>query len=282
MKIGIIGLGLIGGSIAHAVKETDPSCRIIALNRSEPSLLAAKADGVVDVGVHEITGDFEGCDVIFLCAPVQTNIEFLPKLQPYLSARTILTDVGSVKNEIHEAVSRILPDAHFIGGHPMAGKEKVGYTNSSAALLRDCYYYVTPSAAASKEDVEYLTSLIERIGCHPVTVPQEKHDFIVAAISHIPHLAAYMLVKLVKDQDTPEEYMRFTAAGGFKDTTRIASSDPTMWEQIFLSNRDNILKLTDLYIKELTDMRELIAEGDGKAMHRIFESIRDYRNSIIG
>lgn len=163
----------------------------------------------------------------------------------------------------------------------MAGKEKSTYFNATKDLLKGCYYYLTPSKAATNEDVNDFEALIRSLQCNPITVDPKKHDFIVGAISHVPHIAAYMLVKLVKDYDTNEEYMRVTAAGGFKDTTRIASSDPTMWSEICLANKDNITGLMDEYIKKLTDVKNLIAKGNGEALYDLFLEARDYRNNLI-
>ncbi len=282
MKIAIIGLGLIGGSVARSARKAYPDCRIVALNRSGDSLDKALKEGTIDTAVKEVTDDFKGCDIIFLCAPVHTNIGFLDKLKPYLNEDTILTDVGSVKSEIHEAVDRILPGVKFIGGHPMAGKEKVRYEYSSEDLLKGAYYYLTPSKYAGNKELEKLQAFVEKIGSKPITVDPDTHDFIVAAISHVPHMAAYTLVKLVKDEDTPEEYMRFTAAGGFKDITRVASSDPTMWQQICMTNKDNIVKLMDKYIDELKNVRDLIDKEDGEKLYNIFDGSKKYRDSIIG
>ncbi len=280
MKAAFIGLGLIGGSIAYAMRHEYPDSVIVALNRSSAPLEKAVAEGVADIALHDVTDDFSDCDFIFLCAPVHTNITFLEKLKPYIGGKTVLTDVGSVKGEIHKAVSEILPDAHFIGGHPMAGREKSGFENASAGLINNAYYFLTPSENASTDDIRRLETLVLRIGCIPVTVDPDTHDYIVAAISHVPHMAAFSLVHLIKDSDTPEQYMKYTAAGGFKDITRVASSEPTMWEQIALSNKDNIIKLMDSYISELTSIRNLIEQNDGPALHKIFEEARDYRNSI--
>ncbi len=282
MKIGLIGLGLIGGSLAKSVKKAYPDAFIVALNRSKDSLEKALAEGTIDTGVQDITPDFRDCDLIFLCTPVETNISFLEKLKPYLEKNTILTDVGSVKSGIHEAVERIVPEAVFIGGHPMAGKEKVRFDNASESLLKGAYYYLTPSKTATDEQVGILKDLVEKIEAKPVIVEPNLHDFIVAAISHVPHMAAYALVKLVKDEDTPEEYMRISAAGGFKDITRVASSDPTMWQQICLENRDNIADLMRKYIKELENMTDLIENGDADALFDIFDVSKKYRDSIMG
>ena len=282
MKIGLVGLGLIGGSLAKSIKEAFPGTFTVALNRSADSLEKALEEGTIDVGVQDITDDVDGGDLIFLCTPVETNISFLEKLKPYLGSDTILTDVGSVKSGIHDAVERIVPEAVFIGGHPMAGKEKVRFDNASADLLKGAYYYLTPSKTAKEEHIGRLKTLVEKIGAKPVIVEPSLHDFIVAAISHVPHMAAYSLVKLVKDEDTPEEYMRISAAGGFKDITRVASSDPTMWQQICLENRDNIADLMRKYIKELENMTEFIEKGDGDALFDIFDASKKYRDSIMG
>lgn len=282
MKIGIIGLGLIGGSIAKAIRKVQPDCYIVALNRSDDSLSSAKAEGTINEGVHEVSEAFNNCDIIFLCAPVHTNISFLKQLKPFTGQDTILTDVGSVKSEIHESVKKLLPGVNFIGGHPMAGKEKVRYDNASEKLLEGAYYYLTPSEGVDEKYVKILEELIESFGSKPVTVEPGTHDFIVAGISHVPHMAAYTLVKLVKDSDTPDEHMRFSAAGGFKDITRVASSDPTMWEQICLSNKKNIAELMDKYIDELKNVRDLIAEGNSEALYSLFDESKRYRDSIIG
>ncbi len=281
MKTGFIGLGLIGGSIAMAIRDKYPESTIVAYNRSREPLIKALKDGVINIATFEIDDSFKDCDHIFLCAPVQTNISFLPKLIPYLTDKTVLTDVGSTKSNIHEAVSKMMPGVHFIGGHPMAGKEKSTYFNASKELLEGCYYFITPSNSVTGKDVETFENLLRSIGCNPVAVEAEKHDYIVGAISHVPHMAAYMLVKLVKDNDTPEKFMQEAAAGGFKDTTRVASSDPTMWEEICLANKDNLTELMDIYIKKLTEIRNFISESDGKALYDIFKEARDYRNSII-
>ena len=282
MKIGIIGLGLIGGSLAIAARKTYKDAWIVALNRSEDSLKKALSEGVINTGVHEVTDDFKDCDIIFLCAPVHTNIGFLKELKPYLTKDTILSDVGSVKAEIHDAVEKLLPDVHFVGGHPMAGKEKVRFENASETLLKNAYFFLTPSLAADKDDIKKMQTFVGNLGAKPIVITPQLHDFIVAAISHVPHMAAYTLVKLVADEDTPEEYMRFTAAGGFKDITRVASSDPTMWQQICLTNKDNIVELMDKYIAELQNGRALIDEGNAEELFKIFDRSKKYRDSIIG
>ncbi|MBO5552395.1 MAG: prephenate dehydrogenase/arogenate dehydrogenase family protein [Lachnospiraceae bacterium] len=282
MKVGFVSLGLIGGSIARAIRKKYPDAGIVAYNRSREPLVQAFRDNVINAATFEIDDTFKDCDYIFLCAPVQTNISFLKRLKPYLVDKTVLTDVGSTKGNIHKAVSLILPDSRFIGGHPMAGREKSSYFNSSAELIQNCYYFITPSHNATGDDISGFEKLIGSLGCKPMIVDPEKHDFIVGAISHLPHMAAYTLVKLVQDSDTTEKHMKVTAAGGFKDITRVASSDPTMWEEICLANKDNLVKLMDDYIVKLREVRELIEAGDGGGLHKLFKEAKDYRDSFIG
>ena len=280
MKFGFIGLGLIGGSIALTIRQKMPDSKIIAYNRSEAPLRQALENGTIDHGTHSIDDSFAGCDFIFLCAPVNTNISFLPELKKYITDNTILTDVGSVKGIIHKAIEKELPYVHFIGGHPMAGSEKSGFENANDHLIENAYYILTPSPAASKRDIEKYEKLITDLGAIALTITPQKHDLITAAVSHVPHLIAYALVELIKETDTPEQYMKMIAAGGFKDITRIASSDPTMCEQICLENSDNILHVLEQYTKRLNGMSELVKGSNGQSLNKLFGDIKNYRDSL--
>ena len=280
MKVAFIGLGLIGGSIAQTIRKKFPGSTIVALNRSASSLEAAKADGTIDIGTHEVDESFLGCDYIFLCTPVETNKVFLPKLKPYIGNGCILTDAGSVKGVIHRAVSELLPEAHFIGGHPMAGSEKSGYANANDHLIENAYYILTPGENSNLEELNRYESLVSALGAIPLIMSSDRHDYVTAAVSHVPHIVAYSLVNLVKQKDTPAEYMKLIAAGGFKDITRIAGSDPTMWEQICLENKDNIIELLSDYEGLLKYMRTLVENEDGNSLHNIFDEMREYRSSF--
>lgn len=280
LKAGFIALGLIGGSIAKNIRKVFPDAYITALNRSGNTLDAALKDGIIDHGTMELDDSFMDCDLIFLCAPVDTNISFLKALKPYLSDKTILTDVGSVKNKIHTAVEEYLPDCVFIGGHPMAGSEKSGYANSSDHLIENAYYILTPGKNAGKKHIERYETLVRKLGALPLTLDPALHDRITAAVSHVPHMVAYNLVRLIEREDSPEQYMKAIAAGGFKDITRIASSDPVMWEQICLENPERITELLDKYIEMLKETRELIKGKKGEELHNIFENAKNYRDSV--
>ncbi len=280
LKVAFIGLGLIGGSIAMTIRKKFPDAEIIALNRSAATLDSALKDGVINAGTHEIDDNFKECDYIFLSAPVDTNISFLEKLKPYLTEHTILTDAGSVKGKIHHAVKECLPEAKFIGGHPMAGSEKSGYANANDHLIENAYYILTPSSSVKEPDIYKYMDFVEKLDAIPLVLSAEEHDYVTAAVSHMPHIVAYSLVQTVMETDSPEEYMKMIAAGGFKDITRIASSDATMWEQICLENPDNIRILIAEFMQRMEQFDDFIRNADGDKLHKSFDEIKNYRNSI--
>lgn len=282
---GFIGLGLIGGSIAKALKKAaahaDNNIRIYACDVNEASLMQAEKDGVADRTFTKITSDFSSCDYIFLCAPVTYNDDNLLTLKPFLSPDCILTDVGSVKTEIHKRVAALGLDSQFIGGHPMAGSERIGYINSKTRLLENAYYILTPSAQISEEKVTRFTSLIAMTGAIPLRLSCEEHDYVTAAISHLPHIIASSLVNLVRDCDSSDGIMKMIAAGGFKDITRIASSSPRMWQQICLTNTENISNLLGKYIIALQHMKQRLDEQNKDVLYHFFDDARIYRDSFI-
>jgi prephenate dehydrogenase len=280
LNIGFIGLGLIGGSIAKGIKRIYNNHKIIAYNRSENSRLEAVADGTVDISTDTIDSVFSNCDYIFLCTPVEHNVTYLDILKDIIKDDCIITDVGSVKGNIHRAVESKGLNKHFIGGHPMAGSEKTGYSNSSSYLLENAYYVLTPTSDIPDERVNELYELVKSIGAIPIVLDYKEHDYAVAAISHIPHLIASSLVNLVKDNDFKSETMKLLAAGGFKDITRIASSSPDMWQQICFANNENICELLDKYIISLSEIKDAISEKKPDYIYKLFEKSRDYRNSF--
>ena len=226
MSFGFVGLGLIGSSIAKALRSTFPDCRIIAFNRSEKPRLLALADKVADIAVDMVNSVFQECDYIFLCTPVEYNEAYLKALKSVIKPSCIITDVGSVKTNIHKAVIAEGMEENFIGGHPMAGSEKTGYENSSAQLCENAFYAITPTSLSSAEKVSEYRAIVESIGAIPIILDYRTHDYSVAAISHLPHIIAAQLVNLVRDNDSVTQIMKQMAAGGFKDITRIASSSP--------------------------------------------------------
>lgn len=281
LHIGFIGLGLIGGSIARALKEKHPDCTVTAYDIESSFVEKAKKDGIVDICAYEIDRIFSPCQIIFLCAPVSCNDANLLTLKKFLSEDTLLTDVGSVKTGIHEQIRKIGLEKQFIGGHPMAGSERIGYPNSKARLLENAYYILTPTEKTPPEKTDFMEALVRSLKAIPLILSYSEHDFVTAGISHLPHVISASLVNLVKNSDNEEGIMKLIAAGGFKDITRISSSSPVMWEQICLTNTDNILSLLDRYTDSLKEIREKIAKKEGKEIYGFFDSARAYRESFV-
>lgn len=282
LKVAFIGLGLIGGSIARGLKRRSGDITIMAYMRTREKLIQAGKDGIVDIILDGVDEKLKECDIIFLCTPVEYNAGYLKQLKPYIKAGAIVTDVGSTKTTIHETVVALGLEHCFIGGHPMAGSEKTGYENATDHLLENAYYIITPTKKTPPSHLERMMEIAGSIDAIPLVLDYEEHDFIVAAISHLPHLIASSLVNLVHDCDNGEQMMKRLAAGGFKDITRIASSSPVMWEQICMTNHANISAVLKRYIDSLRRIQSDIEAGDSAKIHHLFESSRDYRNSFAG
>ncbi len=280
MKIGFIGLGLIGGSIARAVRHFYPESEILASSRTRATLEQAVRDGVINRIPDDIDEDFGSCDYIFLCAPVSSNAEYLKKLKPVIAPSCIITDVGSTKSDIHARVAKLDMEANFIGGHPMAGSEKTGYANSKRILIENAYYVITPTQKVPQDAVKQYQDFVKSLKALPLVMDFKTHDYVTAGISHLPHIIASSLVNLIRESDTEDEIMKLVAAGGFKDITRIASSSPEMWEQICMTNRENISSILETYIKSLTRIRQQLDHAEANAVYQLFETSREYRNSL--
>ncbi len=279
-KIGFIGLGLIGGSIARAIRQYFPDYEIAAFDKNKESLALATQDSVFVVAATSIDVIFRQCRYIFLCAPVSYNTAYLKQIKNYLHEDCILTDVGSVKTSIHREVENLGIEEYFIGGHPMAGSEKSGYVNSKAMLIENAYFILTPSGKVPREKVARYTKFIEFLHAIPVLLNYQEHDYVTGTISHLPHIIASSLVNYVRDSDTQEELMKNLAAGGFKDITRIASSSPTMWQHICLKNKENISQILKGYISFLNHAKDMIDQEDAQGIYHMFDASRNYRNSF--
>lgn len=279
-KIGIVGLGLIGGTLAKTIHRVYPDMELIACDTNSDSLAMALKEGVIRQGFSRINDRFSACRYIFLCAPVQKNESFLSALAPFLNENCILTDTGSVKSSIHEDMKRHGLAPFFIGGHPMAGSEKSGYEHATPYLFENAYYIITSDGDISPALVEEYRNFIESLGCIPLLMSPQEHDYATAAVSHLPHILASSLVNLVKMLDDDREYMKSIAAGGFKDITRIASSSPEMWQEICEANREQILLLMDKFIEALQRIRGKIASESRREILDFFQQARDYRDSL--
>jgi len=284
-KAGIIGLGLIGGSLAKALKVKCGYTRISAVNRSLAPLEQARKEGVVDDFAVEsgLSGDtlrdlFGDCEVIFLCAPVDRIPGYAERLIGVIQPECILTDVGSTKMSINQYMASKSPVC-FIGGHPMAGSEKTGYNNAVHYLFENAFYILAPMPWVPETAVCKLIQIIGRLGAIPMRMTPAAHDAAVAAVSHAPHVIASALVNSVQSLDISGD-LHALAAGGFKDLTRIASSNPEIWQAISLENRVELLNALRSFMDKLKLFTEYLDNKDSEAISRFFAGARAYRDSF--
>lgn len=280
-KIGFYGLGLIGGSLAKAIKEIYPDTVLLATSGHVETIKEAYRAGVIVNDTLLPPEEFRGCELFILSAPVGKNIAYLPALAAATGDETLITDVGSVKGSIHEAARRLSLSNRFVGGHPMTGSERTGFGSARAELLRGAYYLLTPETEVPEERLDELKELLASLGSIPLLIRPEEHDRATAAVSHLPHVIAATLVNLVQKTDNAEGLQRRIAAGGFRDLTRIASSSPEMWESICIENREQLLSLIDLYLRDLTEVRDKIERRDPEEIRKVFAEAKRYRDAAL-
>lgn len=275
--IGIIGIGFLGGSLAKSLRKSKKVEKIIAYDKNINSLKMAQKDGVIEEYTLEIDNKFENCNFVFICTPVSYISEYVKKLEDIVNEDCIITDTGSTKKTILESTRNLKKE--FIGGHPMIGSERSGYETSVDLLFENSYYIITKSKRNKTESVEKLKELISDIKAIPIIIDADNHDYITAVISHVPHVIAATLVNMVKSLDDKNETMKTLAAGGFKDITRIASSDPTMWENICMENKDEILKVLKTFKNIISNFEDNIISSE--KTYNFFDSSKKYRDSFI-
>ena len=279
-KVTIIGLGLIGGSLAKALREKTSINEIIAVDTDPAALELAREQGIINMGLAEPDSTVCSSDIIFICTPVKQAIAYLEMLAPKVGDGTVITDVCSTKGEIMEYAEGLEEAPCFIGGHPMAGTERSGYKSSFAHLFENAYYILTPSAHAPQESVSLLSRVIEGIGAIPLVMSADEHDLAAGGISHVPHVLAAALVNLVRQADEGSGRMRALAAGGFRDITRIASSNPGLWESIVLSNKKHVLFLLKQFEKILEDFAGYLENGYARKIYEFFSEAGRFRDSL--
>ncbi len=279
LKIGVIGLGLIGGSLAKAFK-LRLGAEIIAFNRSEMSLIAAFKENVISKYSTTDLSIFSECDYIFICTPVDKIIYYVDRLLPYIKKGCVVTDGGSTKNNICGEMEKY-EDIYFIGGHPMAGSEKTSYKESKEYLFENAFYVLSPLDNVPDNVVDDFYNIVKKIGAIPIILNSKYHDHAVAAISHVPHIIASSLVNTVKFLDGKEGYMHSLAAGGFKDITRIASGSPEMWNGICKENKNEILSVIKSFKDVLLDFENSLINDDEKFIFSFLDDAKNYRNSFF-
>jgi prephenate dehydrogenase len=276
-RLAIVGVGLLGGSIALAARAHGLAREIVGIGRDRTRLEAPLRAGAVDRVTTDLTAGVRDADVLVLAANVLANERLLVDAWPAVAPSAVVTDVGSTKRGI-VAVAERLPGAHrFVGSHPMAGSEKSGYAVARPDLFRGAMVIVTPGDASEPGAVKTVTSLWEALGARVSALEPDTHDRVVAAISHLPHVVAWALVEAVGRFEPAA--LPF-AARGFKDTTRIAAADTAMWTEILLSNRDTIVSSLGAFRGALGELERLIATGDRAGIESLLARLKTERETL--
>ena len=280
-RLTIIGVGLIGGSLARALRERGEVGEIIGVGRGAANLQRAVELGVIDSYTHDPVEGVAGADLVFLAIPVCSIAAMTARIAPALKPACVVTDGGSVKGEIVAACEPLMPaGTFFIGGHPIAGTEKSGVDASFLTLYQGRRCIITPTQNTNQTALDKVVRMWEIAGSEVVLMDVAKHDRVLAAISHLPHLVAYALVNAVGDYDRFDESILKYSAGGFKDFTRIASSDPAMWRDIAMMNREGVLELMDFFSGYLAELRYLVEKGDARGLQDFFARSKEKRDAI--
>ncbi|WMT89201.1 prephenate/arogenate dehydrogenase family protein [Pelagibacterium sp. H642] len=282
-KLALIGIGLIGSSIARAARREGLVQTIAIATRRQATLDEAKALGLGDIYTLDAGEAVEGADLVILCSPVGTYEAVARQIAPHLKPGAIVSDVGSVKGHVLTAVGPHLPEGvDFVPAHPMAGTEYSGPAAGFASLFENRWCILTPPEGASEAAIEKVTAFWKGLGSDVEIMDAEHHDLVVAIVSHVPHLIAYNIVGTADDLETvtKSEVIKFSA-GGFRDFTRIAASDPVMWRDVFLTNRDAVLEMLGRFLEDLSVLQRAVRVGDGEALEALFTRTRDIRRSII-
>ena len=282
-RIVVVGLGLIGSSLARAIKRGDVAGEIIGVDASAAVRARAEALGFVDRVLTDPAAAAADADLVVLATPIGAYRAIVEVLAPALSPGAILSDVGSVKGAVIKMLAPLMPPGtHLIPAHPVAGTEHSGPDAGFAELFEGRWCIVTPPDGADPAAVEKVTDLWRRVGMKVEAMDPAHHDLVLAITSHLPHLIAYNIVGTADDLEavTKSEVIKY-AAGGFRDFTRIAASDPVMWRDVFLNNREAVLEMLGRFTEDLTALQRAIRWGDGATLEALFPRTRAIRRRII-
>ena len=282
-RVALIGLGLIASSMFWGMKRGQLVGEVRGYARSQETRDTARRIGLCDVVCDSAAGAVEGADLVILCVPVGVMGAVAAEIAPHLAPGATVTDVGSVKREVIDAVAPHLPEGvHFVPGHPLAGTEHSGPESGFAELFDNRWTLLVPVEGSDPDAVARLRTLWEGLGAFVEEMEPDHHDLVLAVTSHAPHLIAYTMVGVADDlrRVTDSEVIKYSAAG-FRDFTRIAASDPTMWRDVFLNNKDATLEILGRFTEELFALQRAIRQGDGDHLHAYFTRTRAIRRGII-
>lgn len=282
-QITIVGFGLIGSSIARGIIRGGLANRIVCADMSREVCEKVQELNLATEVFTDVSKSVKGSDLVILCVPVGAIAGIADKIAPYLEPGCIVTDVGSVKSSVMAALQPRLPSGvHLVGGHPLAGTEFSGPEAGFAELFQNRWCILTPMAHTELRAVEKLTAFWESLGSNIEIMDAGHHDMILGVTSHLPHLIAFTIVGTATgmEEDLKSEVIKFSASG-FRDFTRIAASDPVMWRDVFLNNKDAVLNILQRFTEDLTAMQKAIRKGDGDYLYKQFKETRDIRRAII-
>jgi len=283
-KLVIIGVGLIGGSFALALRKVGLVKHIVGVGRSQQNMHCAVARSVIDEIATDMASALHHADLVVLAMPVGQTAHIMAQIAPHLQANTIITDAGSTKQDVIAAARHHLPMQnrhHFVPGHPIAGAEQSGVQTAQADLYDKKHVILTPLPETSIDAVERVSQLWQACGAQVSLMPADEHDQVLAVTSHLPHILAFTLMNhLNHSTNHPENLLRF-AGSGFRDFTRIASSSPEMWRDICLTNREALLGQIDAYQNELKLLQEMLKNNEGKALEQAFSRARGVRENWL-
>ena len=282
-KVCIIGCGLIGSSIARAIKKNNLSNKIVASNRSKITNKKLIQLNIVDDSSSDVRKMVKESDLIIIATPLSSYKEVILKIKNVLKNGAILTDVGSVKKKAISLIEKNIPkNVSWVSSHPIAGTEESGPESGFAELFKNRWCILTPSNQTNRRDIKLLEDFWKKIGCRVDVMNAKQHDYILSITSHMPHLIAYNIVNttLTAKKKNEKDIVKYSA-GGLRDFTRIAASNPIMWRDIFIQNRKNTSKMIDKFIKNLEDLKKIIKNKDGKKLEKIFTKTRKIRKEII-
>ena len=277
-RMAIVGVGLIGGSLAKAVKEKKLVGEVLGVGRSEERLESARKLGIIDRYSGRMNDILGEADLVVVAGPVGVIVDLIREMIPFLKKGTIITDVGSVKKKIVEEVEAFIPGSlYFVGGHPIAGTENSGFEASFSTLFEGRKCIITPVSTTDSHALERVKELWTQVGSVVACMDSEEHDEVFAAVSHLPHIVAYSMVNsLLKVKGFEKNIFSFSA-GGFKDFTRIAASDPVMWKDIALMNKDKLLSAIKLFQEYLEELKEAIEREDDERLLSEFQKSREFK-----
>ena len=284
-KLVIIGVGLIGGSFALALRKAGLVKHIVGVGRSKENMQRALAQGVIDEIAENIASALQNADLVFLAMPVGQTDNIIAQIAPHLQTNTIITDAGSTKQDVIAAArNHLKPEnlKNFVPGHPIAGAEQSGVLAAQVDLFRDKHLILTPLPETSTVSALKVTHLWQACGATVSQMDANEHDNVLAATSHLPHILAFALMNhlVSSTENTPENLLRF-AGSGFRDFTRIASSSPEMWRDICMANRQALLAQMDAYQDQLASLREILKRDDREALEKAFSQARGVRNDWL-